>query len=135
MMMLLFLFLLMCPRPKTRPRKTKDLCAICESIWASDLQHGKLLARASGHQSSVPKILHFFWKGFRTRLFKTKICKIPQEWLFLQRKKSAFKRSYRVRGMGPPPGTRFCMYSYDTKQNKKAKTKKNTSFVWESYIK
>ena len=47
----------------------------------------------------------------------------------LQRKKSAFKRSHRVRGMGPPPGTRFCMYSYHTKQNKKAKTKKNTSFV------
>ena len=73
----------------------------------------------------VPKFLHFFWKGFRTRLFKTKICKIPQEWLFLQRKKSALKRSYRVRGMGPPPGTRFCMHSYHTKQNKKAKTKKH----------
>ena len=27
------------PRPKTRPRKTNDLSAICESIWASDLQH------------------------------------------------------------------------------------------------
>ena len=84
----------------------------------------------------VPKILHFFWKVFRTRLFKTKICKITQEWLFLQRKKSAFKRSYTVRGMGPPPGTRFCMYSYHTKQNKKAKTKKkHASFVWGSYIK
>ena len=41
-----------CPRPNFRRRKTKDLCATCESIWASDLQHGKLLARASGHQSS-----------------------------------------------------------------------------------
>ena len=28
-----------CPRPNFRRRKTKDLCAICESIWASDLQH------------------------------------------------------------------------------------------------
>ena len=55
---------------------------------------------------------YIFWEVFRTRLFKTKICKITQEWLFLQRKKSVFKRSYRVRGMGPPPGTRFCMYSY-----------------------
>ena len=72
----------------------------------------------------VPKILPFFWKVFRTRLFKTKICKITQEWLFWQRKKSALTRSYMVRGMGPPPGTRFCMYSYHTKQNKKAKTKK-----------
>ena len=83
----------------------------------------------------VPKILHFFRKRFRTRLYKTKICKIPQKWFFLQREKSACKRSYRVRGMGPPPGTRFCMHSYHTKQNKKAKTKKNASFVWESYIK
>ena len=39
-------------RPNFRRRKTKDLCATCESIWASDLQHGKLLARASGQQSS-----------------------------------------------------------------------------------
>ena len=41
-----------CPRPNFRRKKTKDLCATAESIWASDLQHSKLLPRASGHQSS-----------------------------------------------------------------------------------
>ena len=41
-----------CPRTKIRPRKTKDLCAIVESIWASDLQHNLQLSKASGHQSS-----------------------------------------------------------------------------------
>ena len=28
-----------CPRPNIRPRKTKDLCAIVESSWASDFKH------------------------------------------------------------------------------------------------
>ena len=30
---------LLVPRPNFRPRKTSDLSATCESIWASDLQH------------------------------------------------------------------------------------------------
>ena len=80
-----------------------------------------------------------FFGTFFGRVFgraRVQISNVPLlKSVFLQRKKSAFKRSHRVRGMGPPPGTRFCMYSYHTKQNKKAKTKKNTSFVWDSYIK
>ena len=55
---------------------------------------------------------HFFRKRFRTRACTDLQCTFAQKCFFLQRKKSAFKRSYRVRGMGPPPGTRLCMYSY-----------------------
>ena len=44
---------------------------------------------------------------------------------FLQRQKKVFKSSYRVRGMGPPPGIHFCMCCYHNQQNKKTKTKKN----------
>ena len=77
----------------------------------------------------VPNILHFFWKGFRTRACTEIIYKLPQERLFLQRKKSEYQSSFRVRGIGAFSGTRFCMYCYQTKQNKQAKTKKNTSFV------
>ena len=72
----------------------------------------------------VRVFLHFFWKRFRTRACTDIQHTCAQKWLFLQRQKNVCKSSYRVRGMGPPPGTRFCMYSYHTKQNKKAKTKK-----------
>ena len=31
-----------CPRPNFRRRKTKDLCATCESIWASELHFARV---------------------------------------------------------------------------------------------
>ena len=55
--------------------------------------------------------LHFFRKRFRTRACTDLQCTFAQK-CFLQLKTSAFKRTYKVRGMGPPPGTRFCMYSH-----------------------
>ena len=46
------------------------------------------------------------------RVYRSPMYLCSKVFFFLRRKKSAFKRSCRVRGMGPPPGTRFCMYSY-----------------------
>ena len=43
---------------------------------------------------------------------------------FLHRQKKVLKSSYRVRGMGPPPGIHFCMCCYHNQQNKKTETKK-----------
>ena len=43
---------------------------------------------------------------------------------FCSVKKNVFKSSYRVRGMGPPPGIHFCMCCYHNQQNKKTETKK-----------
>ena len=77
----------------------------------------------------VPKILHFFWKGFRTRACTDFLGKLTQERLFLQRRKSEYKRSYRVRGMGPPQGPAFACTVTTINKTKKEKLKKNTSFV------
>ena len=41
-----------CPRPNIRPRKTKDLCAICESSWASDFKHNSDLQ--AYHRGALP---------------------------------------------------------------------------------
>ena len=68
--------------------------------------------------------LHFFWKRFRTRACTDIQHTCAQKWLFLQRQKNVFKSSYRVRGMGPPPGIHFCMCCYHNQQNKKTETKK-----------
>merc|ERR1712078_708041 len=70
----------------------------------------------------------FFGSVFGRACIRPRYVKSLRSDFFLQRKKSAFKWSYRVRGMGPPPGTRFCMYCYHTKQNTKAKTKKKHKF-------
>ena len=43
-----------CPRPKTRPRKTNDLCDICESIWASDLQQNSRTSEELCRFARVP---------------------------------------------------------------------------------
>ena len=72
----------------------------------------------------VPKILHFFWKGFRTRACTEIIYKLTQERLFLQRKTSVFKRSSRVRGMGPPQGPAFACTVTILNKTKKQKLKK-----------
>ena len=77
----------------------------------------------------VPKFLHFFWKGFRTRACTDFLGKLTQERLFLQRQKSEYKRSFRVRGMGPPQGPAFaCTVTTINKTNNK-KLKKRTRFV------
>ena len=75
-------------------------------------------------QDPVPKILYFFWKVLRTRLFKNKICKIAQEDLFLQRQKTMFKRAYGVRGMGLPQGPAFVRTAPTINKTKKQKLKK-----------
>ena len=54
--------------------------------------------------------LHFFRKGFCTRACTDFLGKLTQERLFLQRKKSEYKSSHGVRGIGASSGTRFCMY-------------------------
>ena len=77
----------------------------------------------------VPKILHFFWKGFRARACTDLLGKRTQERLFLQSKKSEYKRSYRVRGMGPPQGPAFACTVTTINKTKQKKLKKNASFL------
>ena len=72
----------------------------------------------------VPKILHFFWKVFRTRLFKTKICKIPQESLFWQRKTVRSKDLIRYAAWGLPQGPAFACTLTISNKTKKQKLKK-----------
>ena len=84
------------------------------------------------HRDRIPKILHIFWKGFRTRACTDFLGKLTQERLFVQRKKSEYQRSYRVRGMGPPDGPAFV--STVTIMNKrKNKNSKNINFVNDCY--
>ena len=72
----------------------------------------------------VRVFLHFFWKRFRTRACTDIQHTCAQKCFFLQRQKNVSKSSYRVRGMGPPPGIHFCMCCYHNQQNKKTETKK-----------
>ena len=73
----------------------------------------------------VPKILHFFWKVFRTRLFKTKICKIPQEWLFCNVKKVCSKGHIGYAAWGLPQGPAFACALTISNKTKKQKLKKH----------
>ena len=68
--------------------------------------------------------LHFFRKGFRTRACTDIIWKLAQEMFFLQRRKSVFKSSYGVRGMGPPQGPAFACTVTTINKTKKQKLKK-----------
>ena len=72
--------------------------------------------------------LHFFRKGFCTRACTDFLCKLTQERLFVQRRKREYKRSYTVRGMGPPQGPAFACTVTTINKTKKKKLK-NTSFV------
>ena len=82
----------------------------------------------------VPKILHFFWKGFRTRACTDIICILAQERFFLQRQKSVFKSSYGVRGMGPPQGPAFACTVTILNKTKKQKLKKHTQVLFRTVI-
>ena len=72
----------------------------------------------------VPKVLHFWGKGFRTRACTDIICILAQERFFLQRQKSVFKSSYGVRGMGPPQAPAFACTVTKINKTKKQKLKK-----------
>ena len=68
--------------------------------------------------------LHFFRKGFRTRACTDIQCTFAQKCFFLQRQKSVFKSSYRVRGMGPPQEPAFACTVTILNKTKKQKLKK-----------
>ena len=72
----------------------------------------------------VPTFFHFFWKRFRTRACTDIIWKLAQERFFLQRRQSEYKRSYRVRGMGPPQGPAFVCTVTTINKTKNKKLKK-----------
>ena len=67
---------------------------------------------------------NFCWKGFRTRACTDIQCTFAQKCFFLQRQKSVFKSSYRVRGMGPPQGSAFACAVTTVNKTKKQKLKK-----------
>ena len=108
--------------PATRPMEPSLRTESCQKPLI-------LSAQAAGSGSPpgpVRVFLHFFWKRFRTRACTDIQHPCAQKcFFFLQRQKNVVKSSYRVRGMGPPPGIHFCMCCYHNQQNKKTKTKKN----------
>ena len=62
-------------------------------------------SRSGGAPERV--FLHFFRKGFRTRVCTEIIWKLAQERRFFATSKQMYKKSYRARGMRPPQGPAF----------------------------
>ena len=55
----------------------------------------------------VPKFLHFFWKGFRTRACTDFLCKLTQERLFFCNVEKQCVKIQHWRGLRPPQEPAF----------------------------
>ena len=106
--------------PATRPLEP--------SFRQKSFQKPSILSGQAARSGSPPgprsKKNTLFWKGFRARACTDLLGKRTQERLFLQRNKSEYKSSHRVRGMGPPQGPAFACTVTILNKTQKQKLKK-----------
>ena len=108
-----------------------DVLSLLPSVSRFPSSPSILSAQAPG-SGSLPgprsNFFYFFWKRFRTGACTDIQCTFAQKCFFLQRQKSVFKSSFRVRGMGPPQGSALAC-AVSTIDKPKKKKLKSASFV------
>ena len=101
--------------PATRPMET--------SFRQESFQKTSVLSAQAAGSGSPPRPRSSFFALFLEAFSDPRVYRYPahlcSEVAFFAASKNVFKSSYRVRGMGPPPGIHFCMCCYHNQQNKK----------------
>ena len=87
--------------------------------------------RSSLRRDARTSFFTLFLEGFSDpRVYRYPIYHCSEVFFFLQRQKSVFKKSYRVRGMGPPQGPAFACTVTTINKTKQEKLKKKHKFSY-----